>query len=110
MLSVSCCRAFAGSLTSPRCDLSGVDGVPPDMADLLEVFQVSLISWPCFIRKKKSFHLVKFIGFTAFLGAAPFLHRLSPTHHILLPTISVTICTTTVVQQDVANHLVLVLC
>ena len=38
MLSVSCCRAFAGSLTSPRCDLSGVDGVAPDMADLLEVF------------------------------------------------------------------------
>ena len=38
MLSVFCCRAFAGSLTSPRCDLSGVDGVPPDMADLLEVF------------------------------------------------------------------------
>ena len=38
MLSVSCCHASAGSLTTPRCDLSGVDGVPHDMADLLEAF------------------------------------------------------------------------
>ena len=38
MLSVSFCRAFAGSLMTPRCDLSGVDGVPPDLADLLEAF------------------------------------------------------------------------
>ena len=31
-----------------------MDGVPLDMADLLEVFQVSLISWHCFIRKTKA--------------------------------------------------------
>ena len=37
MLSISCCRAFAGSPTSPCRDLSGVDGVAPDLADILQV-------------------------------------------------------------------------
>ena len=32
------CFSFLLLLTLPRCDLSGVDGAPPDMADLFEVF------------------------------------------------------------------------
>ena len=34
MLAVSCCRAFTGSLTSPRSDFAGVDGTTPDLAGL----------------------------------------------------------------------------
>ena len=34
MLAVSCCRAFTGSLTSPRNDFARVDGTILDLADL----------------------------------------------------------------------------
>ena len=34
MLSISCCRAFAASLTLPADVMAGVDGITPDLADL----------------------------------------------------------------------------
>ena len=37
MLPISCCRSFDGSLMSSGADLAGVDGVAPDLAELLQL-------------------------------------------------------------------------